>query len=472
MKREARRVLPVPLEEIYISWQTIPASEGKMQVFLVAIPCQTADTLLKALHQAGLKPSFMDIKPLLLARAMKTTTGIIVDVQKTEFDIVIMVDGVPQPVRTISFLDEALSWQEKSTMISDELDRTIAFYNSNNQEKPLDPSLPVFTSGELADKPELCQALSDRLGHPVSSLPPPMGYPGGFDPSRYTANIGLALQKLSSAGESGSAVAGLNALPIPYRPKPISLTNILAPTGAGIAVGLVALLVMFNQATSADIASTRGKLNTTNQLLQQKLSQRQELMGKITELQNEITQLEVSRDSFTAAVSSIEKQKLGIIAVIEVGVESLSTDVTLSSINYADGIVTISGQAPNGGMVITYFGKLDRSGKFSEVEIQNMATVVEGKVVDFTLIGNFGELIGAGSTGVVVNNLPSTITLTGISATGDTLTIDGRGTSESEILAYLQKLQDSNRFSEVNITSMTAIKDGGMNFSLVLKAGA
>ena len=197
VKREAGRVLPVPLEQLYISWQTIPAPEGKIQVFLEAIPRELADALLKALHKAGLKPSFMNLKPILLARLVKEATAIIVDVQITEFDIVIMVDGLPQPIRTVLFPNEASSWPEKLTMIRSELDRTITFYNTNNPEKALASSVPIFVSGDLATESELWQALSAEVGHPVLSVSPSLDYPEGFIPSRYMANIGLALQKLS-----------------------------------------------------------------------------------------------------------------------------------------------------------------------------------------------------------------------------------------------------------------------------------
>ena len=97
VRREAKRVLPVPPEKLYLSWQSIPAPEGKSQVFLVAIPNQSADALFKMLRQAGLKPDLMDLKPLLLARAVKEKTAIILDVQPNEFDIVIMVNGIPSP---------------------------------------------------------------------------------------------------------------------------------------------------------------------------------------------------------------------------------------------------------------------------------------------------------------------------------------------------------------------------------------
>ena len=73
--REAKRVMPVPPEQLYISWQIISATEGKMQAFMVAMPRQIADTLLSILHQVGLKPYLMDIKPLALARLVKEAIG-------------------------------------------------------------------------------------------------------------------------------------------------------------------------------------------------------------------------------------------------------------------------------------------------------------------------------------------------------------------------------------------------------------
>ena len=205
--REAKRTLPVPLEQLYILWRTIPSPPNKIQVFLVGIPCKTVDALLKMLRQARLKPYLVDIKPLALARVVKESTAIIVDVQPAEFDIVIMADGVPQPIRTIPFPDEALSWQEKLPMVRDELDKTIKFYNSNNSEKPLVSSVPVFVSGELTDEPELCQTLSDELGHPVLPLSSSMKCPDDLDPHHYMVNIGLALKKLSPGKDAGPSVA-------------------------------------------------------------------------------------------------------------------------------------------------------------------------------------------------------------------------------------------------------------------------
>ena len=472
VKREAKRVLPVPPEQLYISWQTIPAPAGKMQVFLAAIPCKTADALFKALHKAGLKPSFMGLKPLLLARVAKEAMAVIVDVQTTEFDIVIMADGVPQPIRTIPFLDEALSWQEKLTMIKTELDRTITFYNSNNPEKALASSVPILASGELASESELCQSLSDQLGYPVLSLLSPLEYPQEFDPRRYMVNIGLALQKLPSDKEAGPSIVSLNILPAPYQPKPISLTNIFALPGGAIAIGVVyVFLIMPILSAPANIDSIRDELNTTDQLLQQKLSQRQELTDNISDLEKQITELKASSGNLTAVLGSLETQSTGINRHLEITLKSLPNTISLSSISHANSMLTISGRAPSEREVSSYIGNLVAGVWFGEITITNMSRVEDGGM-DFTLLSSLQtESSGTSSIEVALNRLPATISLTSVSSTNGTLTINGRSPDEDEVLSYVQDLETSGKFREVTITSMTRIEDEGMEFSLVLKTG-
>jgi len=469
--REARSALPVPLEQLYMSWQTIPAPEEKTQVFLVAIPRNTADALFKALHQAGLEPTFMDMKPLLLARVIKEATAVLVDVQTTEFDIVIVADGIPQPIRTVALPSEAPSWQERMAIIRNTLDRTITFYDSNNPENPLAPSVPIFVSGDLANESELCQALSDEVGHPVLPISSPLDSPEGFAPSHYMVNIGLALQQLSSGKLAGPSLVDLNALPLPYQPKPISLANVLPVPGAVIAVGILVFLIMLTQSASADIASTRAQLTSTEQALQQRTSQRQELAGNVTELQNRIAELEASRESITAALGFLETQSAGVNRDLEVAIKSLPGTISLSSISHANSMLTISGRAPTERDVLSYITKLDTSGRFGDIAITNM-TRMEDEGMEFTLLGSLqAEGSGVSSIEVAVKNLPTTVSLTSVSSTNGRLTMNGSSPNEEDILSYLQKLQASGKFREITIISMTRVEDGGMEFSLVLEIG-
>ena len=89
--------------------------------------------------------------------------------------------------------------------------------------------------------------------------------------------------------------------------------------------------------------------------------------------------------------------------------------------------------------------------------------------MDFTLVGSLErESDIASAIQVMLNSLPSTITLTGVSSTDGELTINGRTPDEDEFLSYLQNLEVSDKFLEITIASMTRTEDEGMDFSLVL----
>jgi type IV pilus assembly protein PilM len=383
VKREAKRVLPVPLEQVYLSWQTIPSTEGRQQIFLVAILHKIVDPLIEVLHKAGIKPEYLDLKPLLLARLVKEATTVIVNIQPTEFDIVILVDGIPQTIDTVSFRGKNLSLQDKLPMIRDEINRTIKFYNSDNQEKPLVPSVPIFTSIALDDEVELCQYLSDKLGHPVLPLSSPLTCPQGLDPNRYMVNIGLALKTLSPGEEAVHSIVNLNMLPTAYLPEPISLTKILALPGAAVAIGLLIFLVISILSTSADITSMRSQLDTNNQLLQQKLPQREELMKNIKEA-------ETSYNNFNTIVNSLDKQNSGINGGLEETVNSLPSTISLNSISDTSGILNIQGRSQNERELLSYLTKLDASGRFAKITISKMSKTAGGGI-DFILVLRVGD---------------------------------------------------------------------------------
>ena len=146
----------------------------------------------------------------------------------------------------------------------------------------------------------------------------------------------------------------------------------------------------------------------------------------------------------------------------------------MSSISHTDNELTISGQAPSERDVLSYLMKLDASGGCGEITITDMSRIEDGGM-DFTLLGSLEkESDIASAIEVMLNSLPSTITLTGVSSTDGELTINGSSPDEDEFLSYLQSLEASGKFLEITIASMTKIEDEGMDFSLVLlvfKAG-
>lgn len=373
--REAKRVLPVPPEQLYISWQTISATEGKTQAFMLAIPRQIADNMLRILQQVGLKPYLMDVKPLALARLVKEATAIVVDVQSTEFDIVIMVEGVPQPVRTVAFPQEALSLPDKLLLVKDELKRTIEFYNSNNPEKPIQPDVIMYVSGELADEPELSESLANELGYPVFPLSSPLKCPKQLDPTLYLVNIGLALKE--SPKEAGPLLPNLNTLPAPYQSKPISLSRTLALPATAVAIGLIILLVMTIQDAAASIDSVYNQLETNNFILEQRLSQKGELVENIAALEQKLADNEAAQKIFTTAFDNLNKQGNVINGDLEATVYNLVSGIDLRGISHSNQGLDINGQSPSKVEVLEYARNLDATGRFSEVTVANISRIAD-----------------------------------------------------------------------------------------------
>ena len=388
--REAKRVLPVSPDHLYLSWKSLPAEEGKSQVFLVAIPQNVADALVNTLHLAGLKPDLMDTKPMLLARLVKDTTSIIIDLQPTEFDIIIKADGIPQPVRTVSFPDEKVSWQDKLSMIKNEINRTIDFYNADNKQFPLTPAQPVFASGELADAVEQSQVLSQKLDRTVIPLTPPFENPDGLNPNRYMANMGLVLKKILPLNSSSLPLSNLNLLPKVYQPEPISLMRVTAVPGVISSVGFLLLLTLITQSTLADISEMRGQLNATTQLLQQKLNERQQLINTIGKSEQEMKNIEGLRGNIDAALANFEMQSQKMNGDLAVTINTMPDTVSLTKINHTDTSFTLTGLATSEEEVLSYLSELNASGRFSRIKIANMSTT-GNQEVRFNVVLNIGN---------------------------------------------------------------------------------
>jgi type IV pilus assembly protein PilM len=383
--REARRLLPVPLDQLYVSWKTIPAPKGKIQVFLAATPRKTADSLVKTLRLAGLEPRHMALKPLVLTRTVKETTAMVVDVQPNEFDIIIMSDGISQPIRTVALPAEVESWEQKLGMIIDDLSRTIKFFDSNNPEKPLAPEVPIYVSGELSSRPEMQKALSESMGHPVNVLPPILKSAEPVDLGRYMVNIALSLKSVTSGSESGYSVSNLNVLPAPYQSKGLSMTRIIAVPGAAAVVALVVSMVVMVQNTSANIASMQYQLDNTNQMVNQVQTQKKTLTTDVTDLEKKVAAVKRSNDTVSQAVKILGQVQEGVKGDLQVAITSLPSSLRITEISHAVVTLTVNGTAQDEGGVLSYARGLDNTGRFKEVTVAALKMNKDGGL-DFSII--------------------------------------------------------------------------------------
>jgi type IV pilus assembly protein PilM len=372
--REARRVLPVPVEQLYISWQIISTSEGKIQAFMVGIPRNIADTIIKTVTRAGFKPYIMDIKPLALARLSREANAVILDVQPSEFDIIILMKGIPQPIRTVPFPRETTSLKDRLVIVKDELQRTVQFFNSNNAETKIQPGATLLVSGEIAEEAELYESLGQELGLKVAPLTSPLKCLKQLDPSHHLVNVGLTLKELVK--EAGPLLPNFNTLPAPYQPRQISMNRLMAVPATAVAIGLLVILGITVRDAAASLVSVKTEVNANKMLVEKRTAQKKELTNSIAALESQLAGLEASRKSYTAALNSLTRTGEKMNEDLTTTVNNVVADLDLWTLGISGGRVNLSGRASSEQEVFQYVRKLTSTGRFDEITINNL-TVAE-----------------------------------------------------------------------------------------------
>lgn len=388
--REARRVLPVQMDQLYLSWCSLPSQKNRIHVFLAATPRKTADSLVKTVKAAGLIVYRMALKPLALTKMLPENTAVLVDLQPTEFDIVIMVDGVAQPVRTVTFPNGNLSWAQKIELVANDLDRTIKFFDTNNPERPLDVAAQVYVSGDFISKPELPAALAKKIDRKVVPLTTNIKGAEQVDSGRYLANIAMAFDSPSSVRWSTFKSANINVLPAPYLPKPISFTKVIGIPASVVVATIAILLLITIQNTAANITSLQHTLDTTNQLYNQRLLQKQNLNKVVIALEKELVIINAENKIIQGSVDSIAIQQEIVTGDISAALARPDFYITLSNIRESSGNMTIEGTSSNENAVLTYARYLDQTGRFSSTTVTSFAVSepqAEGEQTPTEIIG-------------------------------------------------------------------------------------
>lgn len=375
VRREVGRALGVSLEQLHISWQEIPSLKGETLIYLAASPKNSVDSLISTLRKAGLNPYLMDLKPLALARASTEPSGIIIDLQPGNFDIVISIAGMPEVVRSVPLSREG-TLDTKVPIIKEELERTVTFYNSSHMDKPLEPTVPLLVCGELAEQEDAWKLLLGRHKRPVQTLLPSVEIPEGFPVCQYIANIGLALKEVPAKAALTHLAVNFNALPEVYRPAPRPpMSQILYWPVLIIGIALVVLGAYLNMNSPAYTSALRAEWESLNQLAVSRVAQARTYAEEIEALTQQVTSLEATAEE---TVNAFTATRDGFAATrVEVNddlaqISRLPAGLDLGAIKHDIEGVTLNGWGDDETAVFGYARQLRESGRFSFVALTGM----------------------------------------------------------------------------------------------------
>ena len=386
VRREASRAFGVPLDQLYISWQTLAARPEETLVYVAAATRTTVDTIIRTLKRANLDPYMMDIAPLALARSTAEPSALIVDLQPASLDVVIKMGALPEVVRSVS-LSRGSSDSERLGEVRQELQRAVTFYNSGHPDTPVSDDIPLIVAGELGERQDVWQDLLGRVERRVEALRPPLESPEGFVPPLYAPVIGLALKQTAGRAAEGYSRINFNALPETYIAQPRPLAELLFPPALLVGVLAVAAMgyLVFNANALTDALRDRAAANT-----QLATSLSAEITARRNALEEEIGSLTAEAVDREGRAATLDN-RLRSFANQE---QALNTDlgevhrtppgVNLGSISHSGSVVNVSGWGAGEQPVFNYARQLRTSGRWSLVVLTGMSD--DGVQTAFTIV--------------------------------------------------------------------------------------
>jgi type IV pilus assembly protein PilM len=399
VSNEASRVLPMPLSQVYFSYQPLPSAKGEIRLFLAAYPRNSTDILLSVVRKAGLRAQVMDLAPLALARCVNTPQAILLNAWLTFVDIIVLSERIPLVIRSLSLPVEGTSSQERLASITEELTRTITFYNSTYQDKQLDTATPICVSGNAVSDEESLKYL-ESFGYPVSVLKPVLNYSETFTPAQYMVDIGLAVKgNLPKGADSHYSMIDFNALPQAYQPAKFSWARVLIPVGAVIGIGILVYLYMAlvsvnndtlslnnqNSALQLQIARIRAENKQVSDDIAAAETEAADLLVEAGVVQEEIDLAQQNEQFFNTTLDTLKVNLDASDADIREVVNALPAGVTINSLEYrADG-TTVSGLAVSQEAILDYARELREGGHFVMVTIMAIEDLGDGNL-GYTII--------------------------------------------------------------------------------------
>jgi hypothetical protein len=177
-------------------------------------------------------------------------------------------------------------------------------------------------------------------------------------------------------------LADINLLPLPYQPKPISLTKVMGIPGGVALIGLIAPMVIMMQGVSTNIDAVKSNLDSTNQLIAQKTQQKTALTKQVNDLKTQAGTVKASADKITLVSEYLVKHQEYTKGDLMIVLSKVNPSIQLNSVSVAEGSLTITGLAPNQQDIFTYaqdilkFARsLDLSDRYTQTTISSLRAI-------------------------------------------------------------------------------------------------
>jgi Tfp pilus assembly protein PilN len=132
-------------------------------------------------------------------------------------------------------------------------------------------------------------------------------------------------------------------------------------------------IMLLMQSTAANMEAIQAQLDTTNQVVNQKIAQKQELNKAVTDLKKQSAAAKLVYDDLALSLNALKTGQETINGNLSLVLSVLPPNVELKGVQESMDRLTITGQSNNEAEVLRYARDLDASGRFAEVTISSLA---------------------------------------------------------------------------------------------------
>jgi len=355
VKEIAQEIMPVATEELYFFWQAVSADEGEQQILTVGVPRDVMDDEIRALKTAGINPQIIELKAMALTRVVHKEEAVILNIEPTNFDIIMVVKGVPEIMHSLAWRQGDMSIEDAAEYLATNLEVTVDFYNAHHLDAPFDTDIPLYITGQMSVEPQLMGKLQDRLAFNIEPLTPPLDCPDFLPISQYAVNIGLAMRKEMSVRDTGGGAGFLpldmNLLPQAYRPWRPTAKQLYS-----VIILIAAVILIFPLwEVTADTMHKTSALERKSEILDTQLQMKMMEIQRRDPLQKAINEY----NSIIARSGSFKEDIMVIVG------EAEKLEVEVSSLSHGKNEININCSAKDYLSFRAYLTVLEESGRFA-----------------------------------------------------------------------------------------------------------
>ena len=277
----------IPGENLRLLWQTVRMNGAGQAFLVIGANEERVDSHIGVLRAAGLPPKVLELKSAALARTVRAKQALVVSVEPCCTDIVLIVDELPQVMRTIAVVGSP-SVEERASQLARTLNHTVDYYNTSHEEEVSPSELPLILVGPLGDDPSLREQIEERVDFPLEPFTPELECPPHLPAAQFAVNVGLALRHATGTrennSEEGPEPIRINLAPqrvLPWRISRQRVSYLLF-----LVVGFFIAYLMLQMVTLArdDTASLRTAVAS----ISQQVNLRKVDLNRLTELEQSI----------------------------------------------------------------------------------------------------------------------------------------------------------------------------------------